>query len=563
LIPLTISPTRALVNDFELQTQIQQLSHDFLKHSVDEETLKKLGATLWQKVHENYLHFNDFRTLIIQTEDADLHNIPWEILYHPEYGFLAKHPDFTLSRCLTDYQPSAPIIEDSPLKILHFSAQPSDIKADVQLAIEIEQHFLKNALNSYIHSGQVILQTAKDGCFSTLENLLLQNWHVVIVTGHSFLAESPSFLFEDAQEKSHIVPVHILAQIFKNSSVSCVLLSSCESGKSVLENNSLALQLFKTGIPHVIGMRESLIDRAGSVFVQAFCEALVHKARMNSAVQQGRIAMVNVLKNKEIWKNSRLDFTIGQWSLPLLFSIAPTQILFHDHFSLQPFKNRVFLGTPITLPDVFLGRRRELRLLTESLIQGKIKRLCIHGQAGIGKTALVGKLAENLLHSDYQIIVYQFQLSNTIDFNDILNTIFSTQDLQSVQNKLLKNKWAFWFDHLPTLENANDTAVNAIRDFLRLPFNDNVLIIMTSRRKMADEMDFNHSVLAPPSFNDFCHYAHYLELPYKNIELRLIYRLLNGNFSGLQLLQTLDSIKNLKKQLLIVKRYLLARSRDC
>ena len=51
-------------------------------------------------------------------------------------------------------------------------------------------------------------------------------------------------------------------------SVQCLVFSACESGKATSDalNSGLARRLSLRGLPHVVGMRESVLDRAGIQF---------------------------------------------------------------------------------------------------------------------------------------------------------------------------------------------------------------------------------------------------------------------------------------------------------
>jgi len=556
LIPFIISPSYEIISYSELQHQIQQLDQNLHNQTVDEKDLKNIGLALWKIANKfsNFSTFSNFHDLIIQSDDVAVQNLPWECLYHPKYGFLGKHPDFTLSRCLPNAPKTTLPINSNPLKILHFTAQPDDLKSTVFLEIEIEQDFLETALNPFIHAGQVYLHSPNDGRFSTLKNLLQKSWHIVILTGHNFSGKFPHFLFENDNGQSHAISAEILAQCFRNQQIQCLVLSTCESGKNQFNNNSLAIQCFQAGVPQVIGMRESVMDRASSVFVQAFCEAVAKKARIDVAVQQGRCAMTNLLKYNEKWYNSRTEPSLGQWSLPMLFSCAPWQVLCAE-IPLSPLIKEE-MGIQIKSSEIFIGRRRELRILTEKLSQGKIKRLLIHGETGIGKTAFAKQLVKNLSKLSYKTIVYNNKFENNLD------NIFSTNDRKIIQRKLRQGKWLFLFDDRQYIQNSDNNLLIelTVQDFLNPPMSDNILIILTSRQPVSKLTNFYVYELVPPHFNDFCHYVRYLGLPYKILELRLIYHVLNGNFKGLQLLQTIQSVKTLKKQLAIVKRYLAAYS---
>jgi hypothetical protein len=54
--------------------------------------------------------------------------------------------------------------------------------------------------------------------------------------------------------------------------------------------------LSHSGIPHVIGMRESVLDRAGTLFNRAFADAVVQRQRLDFAVQAGWQAITTPLQ---------------------------------------------------------------------------------------------------------------------------------------------------------------------------------------------------------------------------------------------------------------------------
>lgn len=180
------------------------------------------------------------------------------------------------------------------------------------------------------------------------------------------------------------------------SHVQCVVLSACESAKSVSTalNCGLCRKLTAMGVPHVIGMRESLLDRAGVLFARHFCDAIARQERVDVAVQQARMGIIKLLEG-DIWRHQEgsglAEMSLGQWCLPQLLTADPGIPLIDWNFAPVPPEIPEVNQTlaTITLPPRFLGRRPELRKLEARLCEGNLRQLLITGPGGQGKTALV------------------------------------------------------------------------------------------------------------------------------------------------------------------------------
>ncbi len=72
-------------------------------------------------------------------------------------------------------------------------------------------------------------------------------------------------------------------------------------------NTGLMQELVAAGLPHVIGMRESILDRAGILFAKAFCAAVARKEVLPVAMQESRIAMTQPLEKAEPWRDASRD----------------------------------------------------------------------------------------------------------------------------------------------------------------------------------------------------------------------------------------------------------------
>ncbi len=330
-------------------------------------------------------------------------NSPWECLYHPKLGFIAKHANYTLSRHISVESNPIPT---GPLKILLFTIHQITNR-QIHLDIDIETQQIRSALMPFINAGMVDFYAPVTGYFSTLTELLhKQIWHLVIISGHGLLKNDQTYLvFHDATGNTQLITGNDLAQIFNNTGTRCVVLATCKSGQLVKHN--LIDPLIKIGIPNIIGMREALIDRAAKVFIQVLCLKLAQQKPINIAVQSGRCAMTDLLSPNEIWDT--IDNSIyEQWSLPILFSGEPKLI----NWNFKPHKTNL-----ITKTKIFIGRKQELQTLTKKLQIEKIQRLLIQGASGIGKTALAEQLTVNLLQDGYQVLTNETQ---KMEFNQII-----------------------------------------------------------------------------------------------------------------------------------------------
>jgi hypothetical protein len=568
-----------------------QLAQQFAVNQVTENDLKMIGLALWQAINVEMEEELTPLNLMVDSDSATVQSLPWECLYHPKLGFLGKHPNYTLSRRLgreTEFFQTSQIPK-GPLNILLFTAQP-DERQRVSLELEFEQQAVRRTLEPWINEGWVQLYAPDDGRFATLVELLQSHvWQVVLLSGHSFLKESlPQsteawLVFESDAGKGETVATSRLAEAFKESQVQCVVIATCQSGKflATAREANLALAIAQAGVPHVVGMREPLVDRAGSVFVQAFCIALAQQTRVDVAVQQGRRAMLNLLNHNEVWRDIQgpgsVDPSVGQWCLPLLLTRDPAQPLVDWNFGPQPRSPRVWRSKQRDLEgfqnlqelqsDVFIGRRRELRTLGEALRRGTIRRLLIRGAGGVGKTALARRLVTTLTEQRYRVLIYQ--ASEKRSFHAILAQLLNMPEdmsLEQLIEQLTKEPWVVWLDdwYCGEMNRAEDNtwfeSLCRGGDNLRVLLTSRVTVPLGQKNSLYRHLkDFYDYSLTPPDYNDFWRYTQHLGLPHPSLQIRLMYKVLKGNFKGVQLLQSLPLCTEgvgFRKQLAIVQRYL-------
>ncbi|WP_353572128.1 CHAT domain-containing protein [Candidatus Albibeggiatoa sp. nov. BB20] len=377
--PFIIRPDPQLIVEHpQLVSLSKQLSIKYVHdHLVSDEDLQLVGSRLWQALQID----DEFNTakhtagsqilpIVIATDNPALFSLPWECLCHPQEGFLAKHSRYTVSRQWQQSELNE--VPKGALQVLLFTSQPDDLDAEsARLDIETEQVKVLEAFGDAENEGKVQLTILDDGRFSSLKDILRSHeFHLVFLSGHGvFKAEAFSddpaeayFLFEGENGLGEQISGQDIAQLFYGTKVQCVVLSACQSGKMSSDdlNASLTTRLAQAGIPHVIGMRESVSDVAATVFTEYLCRALVNQDNVEVAVQQAREEIIKHVGN-------------GQWNLPHLISLQPARPLIDWDFEPQQRVSEQMLVESlqnITLPKRFIGRRKELRELGQGLFSG-------------------------------------------------------------------------------------------------------------------------------------------------------------------------------------------------
>ncbi|MCP4427641.1 MAG: CHAT domain-containing protein, partial [Chloroflexi bacterium] len=565
-----------------------QLAHIYAdrEKAVSEAQLQQVGGQLWAALDiaapfaaARQQAGRQILPLIIESNDPAVHRLPWETLFHPQHGFLGQTAGFTLSRHIPNTVSRQPDLQAGPLRVLLFTSLPDDLHPEKErLNVEEEQVQVLEALTPWIAQGVVQLKMPDDGRLSTLQEFLGDfQPHVVFMSGHGRFVRPPYqeqepygvFLFEDEIGHSQPVTEKQLAAVFLGSAVECMLLSACETGKGSSDtlSSGLTWRLSRLGIPHVVGMRESVLDRAGILFTSAFCNAIARQERLGVAVQAGRQAISQPLKGSPRLTDDAsglAEQSLGQWCLPMLLTQAPDRPLLTWQFTLRPPQTRVTNQklNSVTLPPRFIGRRAELRQLKSRLRAGTLRQLLITGPGGQGKTALAGKLAQDLQRQGYEMLAYSARPEN------VWRSFFIT-----VLSSLNKGNRADYASMEPFLQNEKEKAAHLLSLCLRqfggqvVLFLDNLeavqagptqaltderlaawiaaaqsladqglILLLTSRWQLPDWPKVDLWPLSHASYGDFLRLG--LEhLPpatlQKRERLRQVYETLHGNGRGL------------------------------
>ena len=344
--------------------------------------------------------------LIIESAAPAVQLLPWETLHHPDFGFLGRDDRFTLSRRLPGPAAAHPP-DRGPLRAVMFTCLPDDVDPQRgRLNVEQQQALALAAFGEAITAGLVTLEMPDDGRFSTFQGLIRTfDPHIVFLFAHGKFMNAPGqteppytiVQFEDDHGGSDFIREDKLAGAFSGGGIRAVVLAVCESGMgdSASLVAGLAGAISRAGVPHVLGMRESILAVAGMAFNAAVAAAVTGGERLDAAAQLARAAITRPLAGVAGLDRATADLSLGQWPLPALISPDPAAPLVTWDFTPRPPAPVLTSGNvgQVVLPERFIGRRSELRNWKAPLLAGERPVLLISGFGGQGKTALAGKLA--------------------------------------------------------------------------------------------------------------------------------------------------------------------------
>ena len=341
-------------------------------------------------------------TIHLSTKEAELLNLPWELLPSSTSGFLVADGRWGIRRTTREaLAPPALGQVALPLRILFAACAPID-----QMGLDYEREEeamlrLATKLGNRVH-----LSIAEAATFDELRNLISElKPHMVHLSGHGIVQEGIGyFTFEDERGRSDSRDARSMAeQLFAGRGVRAVFVSGCQSAQAAAAG--VCQTLTATGhVPVALGWGASVADGLATDFAGVFYHELAAGRSLDASVATARREMY---ANGQFTEDGSVHFD-ASFALPQLFAADATNDFVNQSLPLERVHfagvRYELLGDRIVgLREGFVGRRRLLQRLRPGLRDGDFHVLLLTGMGGAGKSTLATRLANRCLQEGYQL----------------------------------------------------------------------------------------------------------------------------------------------------------------
>jgi CHAT domain len=337
--------------------------------------------------------------LSIVCDEPSILNLPWELLYTADEGYLAPSLG-GMYRSLSGQgvKDEWPELPGDRLNVLLVIARPYG-ERDVAL-----KTVARSVLAAIDGLPQVNLKVLRPPSFEEFQRELNSHkgfYHIVHFDGHgsfdpnaaglrtSFGERGQGVLVFEGENAPQVVTAEQIAQSLQNCRVPLFLLNACKSGEAgEAAFSSVAGQLVKLGAKGVVAMAYSVYAEAAKHFIGAVYRELVVGQSVAGAVAAGRRdLMANSLR-----PSVKGDLALQDWLVPVLYQQVPY----------TPFVPGADLGLeaedwedglvnyPDDLTGRFVGRDYDLLRLERGLRRSGV--VLLQAIGGMGKTALACEL---------------------------------------------------------------------------------------------------------------------------------------------------------------------------
>ncbi len=254
-------------------------------------------------------------------------SLPWEFLYHPSKSiFLATHPKISFSyqynNLVEGYDQNSN--RNNKFRILFIHYHPEDLQGIGYITVEQRIKFFKKYDHvDYQEYSNLSPQELKD-------KIAEYQPHIFHFLTHGKSDEmGGKFALINTDKKAFWYDDQSFSYLFESWQPKLIILQSCESGKTPMENNktfsfpqfsSGAFSLIRKGIPAVIAWRYPLKQADGWIFLEEFYQSLAEGNPIDKAVQQSR--------NKLAIPNDKTAYSSSSFGSPILWNNLQESELF-------------------------------------------------------------------------------------------------------------------------------------------------------------------------------------------------------------------------------------------
>jgi CHAT domain-containing protein len=241
----------------------------------------------------------------------ELANVPWEYFYDPEeQRFLVLSDATPLVRYLELPRRVQLLSVEPPLRILVMISRPKGFQA---LDVDREWSLIQHALKPLTDAGRVHVERIEEASMAGLQRRLRRGqFHVFHFIGHGGFdqGEATGTLVLEGPDRqpSMVSSEHLSTVLCDHETLRLVLLNACEGARTDERSPfaGVAHRLVQQGVPAVVAMQFAITDEAAIAFTETFYETVADSYPVDTAVTQGRKAILNVTSDAE-------------WGTPVLY----------------------------------------------------------------------------------------------------------------------------------------------------------------------------------------------------------------------------------------------------
>ena len=434
----------------------------------------------------NFLKFNHSAhvriNLCLHPEAAPLWSVPWEYI-HDGKEALAINGRYLISRIPWGIReiPVTKIPLPPPLRILVLISSPDDQR---ELNTEREIEAIQDAMDDAQVKGIVKVDFLEEATLENIRDAVMDDkYHIIHYTGHGGRDEATGesfLLLEDDDGKTHpTTGMELKRNLTRAEKLRMVVLSGCLTAQTSYTDalRGVATTLLESGIPVVLAMQYSILDKSGIEFASSFYKALGKGLSPEEALAQTRISLCNL--RTEV----RAD-----WGIPALYLRTQSQeFCFVDpeaELVKEDMITRYNIGG-LQLPRGFVGRKKEIREIKRAIEDRRRPFIYIWGIGGVGKTALAAKVLEKVEDKVEGFVAIECN-KESIGIGEILQKLHSffigrgTEGSASLGNTLLDSS-------IPIEDRVNIMAQSTANNRYLFVFDNFEYLLTEDRKSIADE----------------------------------------------------------------------------
>ena len=339
--------------------------------------------------------------LLIQSEAAAVLNLPWELVELGDGLPLGCDAAWSLRRTSLPTLVTGGSLDPGPLRIVFLASAPLD---QAQLDFEREEDAMLRATSRL--GEDVVVYISDTGTFDELADLVASiRPHIVHLSGHGSVDASGrgAFAFED--ERGHMDArdaADLATQIFRGSSVRCVVLNACETSRAA--TSGLCQALTVAGVPLAIGWAAPVADDRATEFAEALYRRLAHGEPLSQAVAHARDAV----RRSGTLRHGEVEVQDATFAITQIYCSDDDSQLYDRTAPHRPWQGprtvHYLLGDGIKgLSEGFVGRRRDVQRLVPPLRDGDVTFVVITGIGGAGKSTLATRAANRLAAAGFEV----------------------------------------------------------------------------------------------------------------------------------------------------------------